>query len=61
MTSSLHDDFKIITNGRELPFPLMRILTLMLVAFVMGYGLALFDVANELHRRFPHGIVSADR
>jgi hypothetical protein len=32
-----HDNFKIISNGRELPYPIFRLLALVLIGFVGGY------------------------
>lgn len=56
MANGLHENFKIISNGRELPFPWTRIIAIAFFGIVAGYALALFDVAIELHKRFPLGV-----
>lgn len=37
-----HDDFKIISNGRELPNPMLRLLSIVVISWCAGYAVALF-------------------
>lgn len=36
MSKGLHDDFKIIVDGKELSFPIFRIILAWIIAFIAG-------------------------